>query len=346
MNDATSAPPPAAVEPQTGPRRASPTPLPFLRAEDKPLRHLALFIATLFSAFFCFSVQGGGVASSDLRDIATGGALFALSAMAIMAAHEMGHYVFSRRHGVDCTLPWFIPLPIPIFPFGTLGAVIRIKSTIPTRNALVDIGAAGPLGGLAVAIPLLFVGMALSRVAPAPAAPPVFLGDASLIGLLTELWQTMTGHASAAPAAGLLIYGDPLLVLGVQALVKGALPAGHAVYAHPVLVAAWFGLVITMLNLMPVGQLDGGHLTAAWFGARAVPLGKLAAAAMAGLVIFTSVSWLPWLLLTSKLVGFGHPPVERPDEPLSPGRKLVCVACFLFLALCLIPAPIQVGSAP
>lgn len=322
-------------------------PLPLFKPGDRFGLHLGLFLATLVSAFGCFFIAGhGGVASSDWADIAAGSAMFACSAVAIMLAHEMGHFVFSRRHGVDCTWPWFIPLPIPIFQFGTLGAVIRIKSTIPTRNALVDIGAAGPLGGLLVAIPLAFVGMALSRVAPAPPVPPVFLGDASLVGLLKELYGAAVGSAAPAPQAAVLIYGDPLLFLGIQALLKGSIPEGMAVYAHPVLVAAWFGMLITMLNLMPVGQLDGGHLTHAWFGARAVPLGKLAALGMAFLVVFISVSWLPWLLLTSKLVGFSHPPVERPEEPLSPGRKAVCVACLVFLVLCLIPAPVQIGAAP
>jgi membrane-associated protease RseP (regulator of RpoE activity) len=326
---------------------ASPTPLPLLKPGDRPGLHLGLFLATLASAFFCFSVAAnGGVASAELGDIALGAAAFAVSAVAIMFAHEMGHYVLARRHGVDCTLPWFIPLPVPIFPFGTLGAVIRIKSTIPTRNALVDIGAAGPLGGLMVAIPLVFVGMALSRVAPAPPTPPLFLGDASLVGMLTELARTWSGQAAAAPAGGVLIYGDPLLFLAVQALLKGPLPEGMAVYAHPVLIAAWFGMVITMLNLMPVGQLDGGHLTHAWFGPRAALLGKVAAGGMALLVVFISISWLPWLVLTSAVVGFRHPPVERPDEPLSPGRKLVCVTCLVFLVLCLIPAPVQIGAAP
>jgi membrane-associated protease RseP (regulator of RpoE activity) len=136
------------------------------------------------------------------------------------------------------------------------------------------------------------------------------------------------------------------LLLGIQQLVKGTIPDGMGVYAHPVLVAAWFGMVITMLNLMPVGQLDGGHLTHAWLGERAVPLGKLAVAGMALLVVFVSFSWLPWVLLTSKVVGFKHPPVERPDEPLSAGRKWVCVVCLVFLVLCLIPAPVQMGAAP
>lgn len=343
MNEAASEKAVPAPVPEPMPK-SSPTPLPLLKEGDRPRRHLTLFLFTLASAFFCFLAWGGGVASGALPDMALGSAAFAFSALAIMAAHEFGHYFFARRHGVDCTLPFFIPLPLPIVQFGTLGAVIRIKSTIPTRNALVDIGAAGPLGGLLVAVPLTFVGMALSRVGPAPANPPVFLGNASLVGLLTAAYRAIAGLPNLMPTQGTLIYGDPLLVLGIQALVKGPIPNGMGVYAHPVLIAAWFGLVITMLNLMPIGQLDGGHLTHAWFGPRAITLGKVAAAGMALLVVFASVSWLPWLVLTSAAVGFRHPPVERPDEPLGAGRKLVCVICFVFLALCLIPAPVLVGA--
>jgi membrane-associated protease RseP (regulator of RpoE activity) len=330
--------------------KSSPTPLPLLKEGDRPRRHLTLFLFTVASAFLCYLfaplLGREGVTWGEVSGAMPGAAAFAVSALAIMAAHEFGHFFFSRRHGVDCTLPFFIPLPIPVFQFGTLGAVIRIKTTIPTRNALVDIGAAGPLGGLLVAIPLTFVGMALSRVGPAGPIPPVFMGNASLIGLLTAAYRAVVGLPSLIPTKGALIYGDPLLLLGVQQLVKGTIPDGMAVYAHPVLVAAWFGMVITMLNLMPIGQLDGGHLTHAWFGPRAIPLGKLAALAMGLLVVFVSFSWLPWVLLTSIVVGFKHPPVERPEEPLSNGRKLVCLICLVFLALCLIPAPVQAGAAP
>lgn len=127
-------------------------------------------------------------------------------------------------------------------------------------------------------------------------------------------------------------------------LVKGPLPAGQDLYANPVFLAAWFGMLITMLNLVPVGQLDGGHLTHAWFGHGAVRLGKILAVGMAGLAFACSFSWVPWLLLTSLLVGFRHPEVAEPNVPLSRGRKLVCALCFVFFALTLMPVPLGATS--
>ena len=328
----------------------APQSLPLLKKGDRPLVHLALFLATLATSFGSFLlVMGGGVPSSDWGERITGAALFAGSTLAILLAHELGHFILARHHGVDSSLPWFIPVPPPLSPFGTLGAVIRLKGRVPTRDALVDIGAAGPLAGLAVAVPLLVTGMSLSRVDAAPTAPPLFLGNASLWALGVELFRWAT-HAPTPAGAGLdagaLIFGDNLLVLGVQYLVKGPLPDGTAVYAHPVFVSAWFGMLVTMLNLMPLGQLDGGHLTHAWFGPHAVRLGKAVAVLMGLLALFYSASWLVWLGVTTWVVGFKHPPVVEEAAPLSFGRKLVCVVCLVFFVLCLIPAPVQQGVGP
>ena len=327
---------------------ASPsTSLPLIKPGDRPWLHVGLFVATLACSFGSFlQVMNGGVRGDNWAERATGAALFAVSTLSILLAHEMGHFVLARHHGVDSSMPWFIPLPPPLTPFGTLGAVIRLRSRVPHKNALVDIGAAGPLAGLAIAVPLLFIGMQLSRVDAAGAPPRLWLGDASLWALVRELYRwAADAPAMTAPAAQVLVFGDNLLVLGVQYLVKGPLADGTAVYAHPVFVAAWFGTLVTMLNLMPIGQLDGGHLTHAWFGPYAIPLGKLVTLAMAVLVLTVSISWIAWLLVTWKFVGYGHPPVIDAGPPLSPGRKVVCAICFVVLALCLIPAPMQLGAA-
>jgi membrane-associated protease RseP (regulator of RpoE activity) len=321
------------------------TSLPLIKKGDRPLLHFGLFVLTLVSVFISFlSGMGGGVASDDLKERVTGAGLFALSTLLILMSHELGHFILARHHGVDSSLPWFIPLPL-VTPFGTLGAVIRLKGRVPHKNALVDIGAAGPLAGLLIAIPLMVVGMALSRVGPSGPQPEVWLGDGSLFALVRELYRWATHSQGPAPALGVMVFGDNLLVLGLQLLIKGPLKDGTAVYAHPVFISAWFGTLVTMLNLIPVGQLDGGHLTHAWFGERAVAVGKLMSLGMLVLGITASASWLVWLLVTAKLVGYGHPPVVTPEEPLSPGRKLVCAVCFVFLALCLIPAPVQLGAA-
>ena len=137
-----------------------------------------------------------------------------------------------------------------------------------------------------------------------------------------------------------MIFGDNLLTLAMQRLILGPIPPGKEVLAHPLFLAAWVGLMVTMLNLWPIGQLDGGHVAYALFGKRAVWVGKAAALGLVALTLFWSVTWLLWLLIAAKVVGYGHPPVEYEGVPLSPGRKVACVVCFVAFVLCLIPVPV------
>lgn len=309
-----------------------------LVSRDRPWLHVVLFVATVASVFLTFLTQsGGGVESEALADQLKGSAWFTASVMAILFAHEMGHFVMARRHGVDSTWPFFIPLPLG---FGTMGAVIRLRGRIPTRNALVDIGAAGPLAGLAVCVPLWALGVWLSRVAPAPDLSDTFPGQFSL-------WHLVAHWSDATPAGGVVqVFGDNLLGLGLQRVIKGALPPGHDLFAHPVLVASWFGFLVTMLNLLPVGQLDGGHLTHAWFGRRAELLGRVVAAVILVASLLFSTSWLVWFLLVTFVVKFRHPPVEDDEVPLSRGRKLVCAACFVLTVLTFMPTPLRFVAMP
>jgi membrane-associated protease RseP (regulator of RpoE activity) len=304
---------------------------------SRPLLHLGLFLATCASTCFAYFWQ-----LSPERPFAERlheSVLFAACVVLILGAHEMGHYLMARRHGVDASLPYFIPVP---FGFGTLGAVIRIRARIPTRDALVDIGAAGPLAGLAFALPLLVIGTVLSKVVASAPAPAVLLGPWSLSSVLGGLYQWLQGHHTpAAPQA--MYLGDNLLTLGVARLVKGPLAPGMDLDAHPVFMAAWFGLLVTMFNLFPIGQLDGGHLTHAWFGPRAITLGKALTFFMALLMALCSIGWLPWLLVTGLVIGYRHPDVSEPVVPLSRGRKVVCAVCFVFFALTLMPVPISTG---
>ncbi len=200
-----------------------------------------------------------------------GAGIFSAPLLFILGSHEMGHYFLARIHQVDSSLPYFIPLPY--LGVGTLGAVIRIRGRIPHRNALVDIGAAGPIAGLLVAIPLLVLGILHSTVVDAPIPSSSFLGESSLVRLLQHLWQWVVERGSGAAAhsgpGGSLIFGDNLLTLLLQRLVKGPLPEGKDLAVHPMFIAGWFGLLVTMLNLIPIGQLDGGHLSYAVFGKRA-----------------------------------------------------------------------------
>ncbi len=307
-----------------------------------------LLVATAGSVFWVFFDSWGDVRNPDVSDRLVGAGLFAFSALLILGAHEMGHWAMAKAHGVETSLPYFIPLPVP-FGFGTLGAVIRLRGRVPTKNALVDIGAAGPLAGLLVAVPLLVVGLRLSPVVDLPpslAGATHFPPPTSLLSLAAELGRAarawFDGASStddvAQPAA--VLFGDNLLTLALQRLLLGPLGEGRDVSAHPVFLAAWFGLLVTMLNLMPVGQLDGGHLVHAWFGPHAVKVGHWVASALIVLAVCCSASWLVWFVMVTKVVGFEHPPVADESVPLSLGRKVTCAVCFVLTVLVFMPLPL------
>jgi membrane-associated protease RseP (regulator of RpoE activity) len=238
------------------------------------------------------------------------GLQFSLPLLAILGVHEMGHYLAGRRHRVDVTLPYFIPfLPIPPNP-GTMGAIIKIRSPFPTRNALMDIGAAGPLAGAAVALPVLFVGLMLSHV------------------------RTVAGID-----ANHFRLGEPLILKAANWLVFGALPKEADVVLHPVAYAGWIGLLVTMLNLIPSGQLDGGHIAYALFGRRYEEAARLIPYALLfmGLV---NPSWFLWAAILF-IIGTSHPDPVFDDVPLSRGRKAVGAASFLLFLLTFTPNPIS-----
>ncbi|MDX2012854.1 MAG: site-2 protease family protein [Myxococcaceae bacterium] len=303
-------------------------------APVRPWRNAVLFAVT------CASTFGTWLAQSDvgsLEDRAWDSLWYATTVMSILTAHELGHFLMARHHGVDTSWPYFIPLP---FGFGTMGAVIRLRGRIPTRDALVDIGAAGPLAGLLMCVPLWIAGVSLSHVGPAPDPGDGFPGDFSL----WHLFGRWNDAASAGPSAQ--IFGDNLLGWGLQRLITGRLEPGTDLYAHPVLVASWLGFLVTMLNLLPVGQLDGGHLTHAWFGRRAETIGRVVAALLLVAALLFSASWLAWCLVVTFVVKFGHPPVEDDAVPLSTSRKWVCAICFVLTALTFMPTPLRLVPLP
>ncbi|MGQ0504259.1 MAG: site-2 protease family protein [Myxococcaceae bacterium] len=324
------------------------------RRDGRPALHLALLLLTLLSTFSAYLIHFSAAREAPsftalpqflrANPIAVYESLvFALALVAILGSHEMGHYLLARRHQVDSTLPYFIP--VPLMGFGTLGAVIRIRGKIPDRNALVDIGAAGPLAGLVIAIPTLAVGLALSRVDVIPPMPPqTFPAHGSLIVVFRELMHSIAGttvDTGPEPTGMVMGFGNNLLTLGLQRLIIGPLPAGHDVIVHPLFLAGWFGLLVTMLNLMPLGQLDGGHLAHALFGEKAMSVGKAVAVGMGFFCLCYSASWLLWLIITSAVVGFRHPPVVDEQAPLSPARKWICLLCAVALILCVMPVPIE-----
>jgi membrane-associated protease RseP (regulator of RpoE activity) len=237
----------------------------------------------------------------------TGGAGYSIAVILILLGHELGHYFMSRRYGIKATLPFFLPFPLP--PFGTLGAVIRMGSVVSSRKALFDVGVAGPLMSLCLSIPAIAIGLRFSDVIP--------------------LYQIKGETIQLA---------DPLLFSFIQRLVIGQVPEGHEILIHPIGYAGWVGLFVTALNLLPVGQLDGGHILYALFGKRSRTLFFMTLAVMTFITIFYNPGWLLLLILII-LFGFRHPPPLDDETPLDGRRKLIGGIMFLAFLLSFTPTP-------
>jgi membrane-associated protease RseP (regulator of RpoE activity) len=265
--------------------------------------HLVLLGLTVLTTTFAV----GFVMLSSLIE----GAVYSFTVLSILGAHEMGHYIACRWYGVRATLPYFIPFPLAL---GTFGAVIKIKSPIPSRRALFDIGIAGPLAGFVFALPAAFIAH-------------YFATPSSL---------------SEVPA-GAITFNDPLLF---QFLLR-ALHLPATIETNPVWLAAWLGVFMTAMNLLPIGQLDGGHVTYAVFGRRGH---RVTAWASYGVVIALAVfsiksgawNWVVFAALLTLLIRVGHPPVVDEDEPLGLVRILVAIIGLLVFVLSFIPVPITI----
>lgn len=306
-------PPPEAYRPTVVPF-APPTRLPDDAREVTPgrvFKHLLLLGLTGLTT----TALGALLFMTELTMEAAGralgaGLLFSFTLLVILGSHEMGHYLACRWYGVRATLPFFIPAPIGV---GTFGAFIKIKSPIPGRRALFDIGIAGPLAGFVFALPAALVALYF-----AAGAPPFALTEE------------------------MLVFENPALFTLLERLFR--LPA--QIVINPIWFAAWVGLLMTSLNLLPVGQLDGGHVTYALFGARGHRL--IARAVYASVVALAVYSyfrggWLGWFVyavLLTLLMRVGHPPVLDEREPLGAGRKLVAALGLLVFLLCFMPSPI------
>lgn len=240
------------------------------------------------------------------------GLSFSLPMMLILLCHELGHYVLCRRYRIVATPPYFLPAP---FAFGTFGAFIRIRSAIRDKRQLFDVGVAGPIAGFVVLVPILVYGIAHSvpaRITPA---------------------------AEDGPATLLLQPGASLLSLLVTRLVHGPLAAGMVLDPHPFVLAAWVGLLATSLNLLPMSQLDGGHILYAAVGKLqwklATPLWLVFL--LAG---FLFPGWWLWAFIV-RVIGLRHPPVADESVELGPGRRAVALFALLMLLLCFMPVPLE-----
>jgi membrane-associated protease RseP (regulator of RpoE activity) len=240
------------------------------------------------------------------------GVPFAFTLLAILGTHEFGHYFTARYYGASVSLPFFIPAPPPIFLFGTMGAVIRLRSPARDRNSLFDIAVAGPLAGLVVAVPALLLGLSWSR-----------------IGMVL-------------PAGTGLTFGDSLLMRALTWIVFGPIPNGMDVFVHPMALAGWVGLFVTALNLFPVGQLDGGRIAYALFGPwhRQVSIATFVGLMLLG-AVFRSANWIVFASVILLLMGFHHPPPLDDLTPLSPRRYVLGVFCLILLILLIPPVPIS-----
>ena len=258
---------------------------------------------------------------------------FALALLSILLAHEFGHYLAGRWHKTDVSLPFFIPLPFSLL--GTMGAFINMREMPKNRRDLLDIGIAGPLAGFVVAVPVLFIGLTLSSLGPVAAAPDGgFLEGNSLFYLLAK--YLVFGKLLPAPAA---LTGGALLWHWVQFFFTGApLPiGGEDVFIHAVALAGWAGLLVTSLNLIPAGQLDGGHILYALFGEKIRYAFPVILIALAILGFFWSGWWL-WLGILF-LFGRTHPELRDEITELDPRRRLLVWLAILLFLLVFAPVP-------
>ena len=238
---------------------------------------------------------------------------YALALMAILGLHEMGHYFVARHHGIRVTPPYFIPVP---FALGTFGAFIQMKSPTGNRRALFDVAVAGPLAGLVVAIPALLIGLGQSTV----------VLDAAQEGAMGHMGGASAGSSIVLAAAAKLTLGD-------------ALQAGHVLKLSPLAFAGWLGLFVTALNLLPVGQLDGGHIARSLFGGRGGrTISTLSLWSMFLLALFVWPGLFLWVILIFFIAGRGVPPLDD-LTPINPGRRWLGYAAFAVLLAILLPVP-------
>jgi membrane-associated protease RseP (regulator of RpoE activity) len=268
--------------------------------------NILLFLLTVISTTAAGALQQGVSLAALLKDwtLITRGIPFSFTLLAILIAHEMSHYFVSRYHGVRVTLPFFIPAPSVI---GTFGAFIRIKSPMEDRRALLDIGLSGPLGGAVVAIPVLYIGLKMSTIQIMPKPTGVELGSSILLDQMVRF-------------------------------TLGKLPDYYQVVLHPVAFAGWIGILVTSLNLIPVGQLDGGHIAYAILGEKSK---KLAIGCFIALIILGLVGWSGWFIWAGLLyvMGWEHPPPLNPAIPLDTKRKWLGVLSLLLFVVTFTPTP-------
>ena len=290
--------------------------------QDRVWLHVLLFALTIASttivganqyASFLDDFRGSAALPMPIPALLLRGLWYSGTILAILGCHELGHYFACRYYDVDASLPFFIPVPFLLT--GTMGAFIRIREQIPSKKMLFDIGIAGPIAGFIVAVPALFAGMAMSHVVKLPANP----------GNMLEL-------------------GEPLLFQFGSWAMWGTQPDGYSLNLHPMAFAAWFGMLATALNLFPIGQLDGGHVSYSVLGPRWSTYLTYAMIGVAVGLSFFAYSWIVWTgMIVAMLFVFGprHPRVFDEEVPLDRRRLLLAAFAVVMFILCFTPAPIR-----
>lgn len=282
--------------------------MPEMNTRSVRVNQLMLFLTlmtTVFSGSLLWGSYNGDLSIINADNILGGAFYFALPLLLILGVHELSHFITARRHGINASLPFFIP-SIP--PIGTFGAFISIREPLPTRKALLDVGVSGPIGGFLVTIPVLLLGFHLTLQGAVPvgseSGPMMYLGVPLAMQLLGLLFQS-----------------------------------SQDLMMHPTLFAGWLGLFVTGINLLPAGQLDGGHIARSVLGDRTKWLGMGTVAVL----LILSLSYPGWLIFAALIyfLGIFHPPPLNDITPLDDWRKLIAGLALLLLVLCFMPLPIQ-----
>jgi len=279
--------------------------LEYRRKKQIPWTNIILFLLTVITTLLAGAYMNQADPLSNPLLIFKG-ASFAVPLLLILTFHEFGHYIESKINGIKVSLPYFIPGPTL---FGTFGAVIRSKSPFRTRRDLLDVGAAGPIAGFVVAVIVIIIGLSHSQI------------------------------VEEAPGEGLIL-GESLIFKFLSWMVLKDLPEGHTVLLSPAAFAGWAGILVTMLNLLPIGQLDGGHIMYALLGKNQRKVATVATLGLIPLGYFLWPGWFVWVALVL-LIKIGHPPTLNDPVPLDTRRKLIgWLAMFIFI-LSFTPVPIK-----
>lgn len=288
--------------------------------KDHRKTNLLLFIATILTTTLTGAILKGKDPFLSLENMIFG-IPYALSILTILAAHEFGHYWYAVRHRIYATLPYFIPFFIPFFSFGTLGAFIKMKSPIPDKRALFDVGIAGPLAGFVMSLFFLFLG---------------FSQLPDIEGVKSYVTQI---HPWSETGAGALTLGNSILFDFIRNSMGGTHLPMYEIYHFPFIFAGWAGLLVTSLNLMPIGQLDGGHISYALLGKKARFVALAAFIALALLNLY-STNWLLWTILVLIVIRLKHPPTLNDDMDLDSNRKTLGWSSYVIFITCFPPMPI------